>query len=561
MSQYQVLARRWRPLTFEAVVGQAPIVRTLRNALTRQRIAHAYLFSGPRGVGKTTTARLLAMGLNCERASGDGPVPCAACGPCQEIVAGRALDVIEIDGASNRGIDEVRTLRENVRYAPARGRRKVYIIDEVHMLTEPAFNALLKTLEEPPAHVVFVLATTHPRDLPATILSRCQRFDFRPIPTGEITAGLRRILDEEAAGGGTIEVEADALTLVARAAGGSLRDALSLLDTALAYGEGRVTAAAVRELLGSGGEEAAGALAEALVRRDGAEVLSRIDRAASEGHDLGLLAQDTLEWLRRALLTATLGQPPADATPDEAARLRGLGAGGGEDLLLMLKGLVEAETEMRESAHPRVDLEVAAVRLCHRPSAEGIERLLERLERAEAQLRGHAPAAAAPAPQQTDLLGAPVPAPVPAAPVARPPASVAPAGRPAPAPERRAPGPASPPPAESLWTRIVDEIRRVRVLLATQLADAVVLKDEGSRLVVSIPNGGDTALQDMLKQYRQQVIDAARRVRPDLRDVQFTAVAPSPAESGGGAVTTDPRVQVAVELFDGEVTEMPKTGE
>jgi DNA polymerase-3 subunit gamma/tau len=557
MSQYQVLARRWRPLTFEAVVGQAPIVRTLRNALARQRIAHAYLFAGPRGVGKTTTARLLAMGLNCERAGGDAPVPCAACGPCQEIVAGRALDVIEIDGASNRGIDEVRTLRENVRYAPARGRRKVYIIDEVHMLTEPAFNALLKTLEEPPAHVVFVLATTHPRDLPATILSRCQRFDFRPIPTGEITAGLQRILDEEAAGGGRVEVEPDALTLVARAAGGSLRDALSLLDTALAYGEGCVTAAAVRELLGSGGEEAARGLAEALVRRDSADALSRIDRAAAEGHDLALLAQDTLEWLRRALLTATLGQPPSDATPDETERLRGLGSGGSEDLLLLLKGLVEAETGMSDSAHPRVDLEVAAVRLCHRPAAEGIERLLERLERAEAQLRGYAPGGAAPAPQQTDLLGAPAPVPP-----GRPPAPVTPVARPAPAPapERRVPVPASPPPGESLWTRIVDEIRRVRVLLATQLADAVVLKDEGSRLVVSIPNGGDTALQDMLRQYRQQVVEAARRVRPDLRDVQFTAAPPAPA-SGGGAVTSDPRVQVAVELFDGEVTEPPRTGE
>src|SRR5438093_9301219 len=196
-NQYQVLARRWRPLTFEAVVGQAPIVRTLRNALARERIAHAYLFAGPRGVGKTTAARLLAMGINCERRPAEGPVPCAACDPCREIVAGRALDVIEIDGASNRGIDEVRTLRENARYAPARGRRKVYIIDEVHMLTEPAFNALLKTLEEPPAHVVFVLATTEPRRLPATILSRCQRFDFRPIGAAEIMTALRRVADAE----------------------------------------------------------------------------------------------------------------------------------------------------------------------------------------------------------------------------------------------------------------------------------------------------------------------------------------------------------------------------
>ena len=252
---YQVLARRWRPLTFDAVVGQAPIVRTLRNALAQERIAHAYLFAGPRGVGKTTTARLLAMGLNCEGPRAGGAVPCATCEPCREVAAGRALDVIEIDGASNRGIDEVRTLRENTRYAPARGRRKVYIIDEVHMLTEPAFNALLKTLEEPPAHVVFVLATTEARRLPPTILSRCQRFDFRPIAGTEIVEALRRILEKEK--GPADVVEPDALRLLARAADGSLRDALSLLDTALAYGEGQVGVRTVEELLGSGGAEAA----------------------------------------------------------------------------------------------------------------------------------------------------------------------------------------------------------------------------------------------------------------------------------------------------------------
>ena len=177
---YLVLARKWRPQTFEAVVGQEHVTRTLRNALAAGRIAHAYLFAGPRGVGKTTTARLLAKALLC--ASCQGPEPCGRCDACQEVQAGTALDVIEIDAASNRGIDEIRTLRENVRYAAARGRHKVYIIDEVHMLTEPAFNALLKTLEEPPPHVIFVLATTEARRIPLTILSRCQRFDFKPIP-------------------------------------------------------------------------------------------------------------------------------------------------------------------------------------------------------------------------------------------------------------------------------------------------------------------------------------------------------------------------------------------
>src|SRR5262245_14064637 len=403
---YQVLARRWRPLTFDAVVGQAPIVRTLQNALAQERIAHAYLFAGPRGVGKTTTALLLAMGVNCEGAQPEGPVPCAACGPCREVAAGRALDVLEIDGASNRGIDEVRALRENARYAPARGRRKVYIIDEVHMLTEPAFNALLKTLEEPPAHVVFVLATTEARRLPPTILSRCQRFDFRPISSVEIGEALRRILAEEKVPADA--VEADALRLLARAADGSLRDALSLLDTALAYGEGRVGARTVEELLGSGGAEAAWALAEALAHRAAPDALQRIAEAAAGGLDLALLCQETMEVLRQALLLAVTGSPSPDATQDETARLAALGSAaeaGEADLLLLLRGLLDAEAEMRKSPHPRVDLEIATVRLCHRPRPAAIETVLERLEQAEARLRGYGGGLEPAGPVQSDLLG------------------------------------------------------------------------------------------------------------------------------------------------------------
>jgi DNA polymerase-3 subunit gamma/tau len=222
---YQVLARKWRPQLFEAVVGQDAITRTLRNALASGRVAHAYLFAGPRGVGKTTTARLLARALLCpERKDAEA---CGKCAVCRD--TGTSVDVVEIDGASNRGIEEIRTLRENVKYAPSRGRYKVYIIDEVHQLTEAAFNALLKTLEEPPAHVVFILATTDPRDIPATVLSRVQRFEFRPIAPEALATTLERILIEE-----KIPYDAAALPAVVRAAEGSLRDALSLLDTAIA---------------------------------------------------------------------------------------------------------------------------------------------------------------------------------------------------------------------------------------------------------------------------------------------------------------------------------------
>jgi DNA polymerase-3 subunit gamma/tau len=571
---YQVLARRFRPLTFDTVVGQGPIVRTLQNALARERIAHAYLFTGPRGVGKTTTARLLAMGLACERAGGDSPVPCAACPSCREIVAGRALDVLEIDGASNRGIDEVRQLRENARYAPARGRRKVYIIDEVHMLTEPAFNALLKTLEEPPAHVVFVLATTEPRRLPATILSRCQRFDFRPIAPAEIHAGLAKILEDERAAGGGGHVEPAALALIARAADGSLRDALSLLDTALAYGQGEVSVTAVRELLGKAGSAAARELATALVRRDAGVALGRIEAAAAEGQDLGLLCQDAMEILRRALLDRVAPGVVADLDAEETARQAELQTEGAEDLLLLVKGLLDTEAEMRRSPYPRVDLEVAVVRLTRRPRTASIETVLERLERAEAQLRGHGPGPAV-APAQADLLDrspealppAAAPLPVPRPPLRRPPAPAPGPARPAPAPPPApgaAPSPGSSPaddtpapvaPArevEAVWRQIVEEVTRVRPLLGRLLADAVVLSEEDGRLSVAVPNGSAFA-QDQIRSRdnRQLLVDTAQRLRPGTRDVVVTAGAARPGP--GAAVTEHPAVQAAVTLFEGEV--------
>jgi len=558
---YQVLARRWRPLTFDAVVGQAPVVRTLKNALTQERIAHAYLFAGPRGVGKTTTARLLAMGLNCEGRRTDGPVPCAQCEPCREVAAGRALDVLEIDGASNRGIDEVRTLRENARYAPARGRRKVYIIDEVHMLTEPAFNALLKTLEEPPAHVVFVLATTEARRLPATILSRCQRFDFRPIAGAEIGEALRRILEEEKVPAEA--VEPDALRLLARAADGSLRDALSLLDTALAYGEGRVGARTVEELLGSGGAEAAWALAGALVRREAAEALQRIADAAASGLDLALLSEETMEVLRRALLVAVTGTPGPDATQDETARLTALGAdeGAGEpDLLLLLRGLLDADTEMRKSPHPRVDLEIAVVRLCHRPRTALIETVLERLEQAEARLRGYGGAAEPAAPVQADLLGGP-PASAPSRPVAVPrPVERVPAPA-APPPVREAPPAARPPAmtpvvarsAAETWSAVVAEIIRVRPTLGHLLSEGVVVESDESRLTVAVANGSAFVTEQLKKaENRELVLDAARRLQPGLREVAFTTGIPP----GGVPAGTHPVVQAAMELFEGEITQV-----
>ena len=292
---YQVLARKWRPQAFDTVVGQEPVTRTLRNALISGRVAHAYLFTGPRGVGKTTTARLLAKALCCT--AREGAEACGTCSSCVDFVSGAPVDVMEIDAASNTSVDDIRTLRENVKYAPARGRFKVYIVDEVHMLSGAAFNAFLKTLEEPPAHVVFILATTEPKRIPATVLSRCQRFDFKPIPPEALTASLIAILDKE-----QVPFEAAALPLLVRASEGSLRDALSLLDTAIAYGEGRLDEAGVAQLLGASSPVHVRAFVEALLARDGGAALEAIDRAAAAGEDLLALCREVVETVRRVLV-------------------------------------------------------------------------------------------------------------------------------------------------------------------------------------------------------------------------------------------------------------------
>src|SRR4026207_1519847 len=267
---YQVLARKRRARVFDAVVGQDPVTRTLRNALASGRVAHAYLFTGPRGVGKTTTARPLARAL--ARAPRAGPEASGACPACRDVTSGAPVDVMEIDAASNTSVDDIRTLRENVKYAPARGRFKVYIVDEVHMLSGAAFNAFLKTLEEPPAHVWFIPAPTAPKKFPAAVLSRCQRFDFRPIPPELLTASLTQILEQE-----RVPFEPGARRCVIRAAEGSLRDALSLLDTAIAYGEGKLDEASVARLLGSSSPVHVRGFVGALLAGDGAAALEAVD--------------------------------------------------------------------------------------------------------------------------------------------------------------------------------------------------------------------------------------------------------------------------------------------
>jgi DNA polymerase-3 subunit gamma/tau len=356
---YTVLARRFRPQQFKDLVGQEPVARALVNALQSNRVAHAYLFTGNRGVGKTSCARILAKALNCVK--GPTPTPCDQCDICQSIAAGEDVDVLEVDGASNRGIDEIREIRQNVQFRPSRSRFKIYIIDEVHMLTAPAFNALLKTLEEPPPHVKFIFATTEVQKIPVTILSRCQRFDFAGIGTARIVQRLREIVASEG-----MAADDEALELLARRSGGAMRDAQSLLDQLLAFGGERLTVDQVHRLLGTAHEDRVTALAAAVLDHDGKRTLELLGQAADEGLQLGELLDQLIEYWRDLMVVNCGGGEGAALSvgPQHRPPLAKQAAGLKLDTILAgLDILAATKARMRGSHHGRVLLEMALVRL------------------------------------------------------------------------------------------------------------------------------------------------------------------------------------------------------
>jgi DNA polymerase-3 subunit gamma/tau len=382
---YLIYARKYRPKTFEEIIGQKPVVQTLENAIKNNRVAQAYIFSGMRGVGKTTAARILAKALNCQY--GPTPAPCNKCEFCKEIYEDRSVDVLEIDGASNRGIEEVRALREGVKYRPIHSRYKVIIIDEVHMLTREAFNALLKTLEEPPPHTIFIFATTEFHKVPATIVSRCQHFEFKKISQKEIINHLLDITQKE-----NIKISSYGLSLIAEAADGSLRDAQSLLDQAVAFSGEVISDEDLKEILGTINRDLLFAFSGAIIEENPDEIFPLVEKLIENGHDLRFFYKELIQHFRNLLIVKSVSDPQ-DLLSLNEEEMSGLKKeaekASHEEVLRYLVVLQQGEQGLRFSSHPRIYLEVFLVKLCHFKKITPLNEIMQELEKIKKEMKSH----------------------------------------------------------------------------------------------------------------------------------------------------------------------------
>ena len=569
---YLVLARKWRPQNFDEVVGQQAVVRTLRNALTRNRVAHAMLFSGVRGVGKTTLARLMAKALNCQQ--GEADVPCNQCESCQEIMAGNAMDLHEIDGASNRGIQEIRELKENIRFFPAKGRYKIIIIDEVHMLTTEAFNALLKTLEEPPAHVYFMFATTELHKIPITILSRCQRYELKRVPFVELVAFFSRIAEEE-----KVAISPYALEMIGREAEGSVRDGLSLLDQIFSFGGVEISDGDVAEVLGLVDRRIYENLARALLAADLAGCLDIFEQSQAAGMDLKRFANDLLGFFRALLIAKITIRPEEllDLSDQELAAIKEIAAGASQETLyqyfsLLLKG----SEEMQYSSRPRLALEMAFVRATQAGQIVPTATLLGRLDELLAGVS---------LPQS---VGRPVfqaiatAEPEPVAPRAMVQSSIASSSGTMPEQKKNeiadtptalsaqdeqalpmAVAPSSSREVKKHWGAFVEYVKERKRWMAPVLQLCSSARDEGGELVLRFDDPSDCKLlqeHDNLKLLQAFALDFFQH---DFR-VVFKVRGAQATDDGGGAeaeslfaerrvLAKEPMVQMAAEIFGGQV--------
>jgi DNA polymerase-3 subunit gamma/tau len=572
---YVVLARKWRPMKFADVVSQEHVTVTLANAIRQNRIASAYLFSGPRGVGKTTTARILAKAINCD--DGPSPEPCNQCGSCTEITEGRSLDVFEIDGASNRGIDEVRNLREKLRYAPSPGKHKIYIIDEVHMLTTEAFNALLKTLEEPPPHVLFVFATTELHKVPATILSRCQRFDFRRIPLNAIVEKLKQICVEEG-----ISIDDDTLMLIAKKAEGSMRDSQSLLDQMVSFCGQEIQASQVVELLGIIDQELFFDAAAAVHERNVGQALDLAERVFTQGLDISEFLNELAEHFRNLLVLRRTGEASLlrvgenylPRYQEQAQEFSDL------DLLRLIQIASETAQQVKYSPNPRLRLEISLLKMVHLDRSVQVDELLAGLEDIKKNaLKGSTRPPIVEIPLANDMPSPHLKNSASVLPFAVPEVTLG-AEQPSVETQGAVDGAQVEVSLETLqrrWADVVQEVKKTRISLGSFLEEGYPTAVQGDMVEISFgeKNGFHIRTVQSSRNFIQRVIAevTGMRVRivcrKDDRNVlpRMQAVSP-PEESGRPALRQQPKsleqlaeelpvVKKMIELFDVEMISSP----
>jgi DNA polymerase-3 subunit gamma/tau len=544
---YQVFARKYRPQTFDDLVGQTHVTRTLKNAVEQNRLAHAYLFVGPRGIGKTSTARILAKALNC--VNGPTITPCGVCDSCKEITGGNSLDVLEIDGASNNGVEQVRELRDNVRYAPSKGHFKIYIIDEVHMLTSAAFNALLKTLEEPPPHVKFIFATTEPQKVLPTILSRCQRFDLHRIPANLIAQHLQFIAGKE-----KIVLDPAAAHAIAKGADGGLRDAESMLDQLVAFCGDKIAEPDVLSVFGFTSEQTVAQFTEKILRGETAAALELLHAEADNGKDMMKLMSDLISYLRDLLIGKVKPEALADdLNPDLQKSLEAQAAMIETDRLLeLIDQFAAAEGRMKWAPNKRLHFEVAVIKAIQTLSQVTLNEVIENL----AALRDGK--------EQTTTPRRPVAPAVSAAPPAKPQASRVAEKAPPAENIAAAPEPLQVDPAE-VWRQTVERVRATRKLIAGWVEAGTALGIEGRFLTVGFPPEQKAVMESLsIPKTREYVEGIVKEISSQDLRIKFivkeglsvaapaeTAVPKKPESQA--TFKDDPLIREALEIFKGEI--------